>query len=90
MMRNRTTIVLILFLLFCALPAVTYAEDGYRLWQRYDLVKDAKKLKQYQGKLQQVVIEGNSPTLTVIRQELQQGLQGLLGNAVAVNNTLNY
>ena len=63
-----------------------YAEDGYRLWQRYDLVKDAKKLKTYQKMLQHVVVEGNAPTLTVVKQELQLALPGLLGNNVAISN----
>ena len=88
MMRNKNAFILLLLVLLCGLSNFAYAEDGYRLWQRYDLIKDAKKLKQYQGRLQQVVIEGSSPTLSVAKQELQQGLQGLLGKTVTIASSL--
>lgn len=57
-----------------------YAEDGYRLWLRYDKVADARLLLQYKKDLANVYIPGESPTLTVIRKELDQGLTGLLGS----------
>ncbi|KAA5541269.1 alpha-glucuronidase family glycosyl hydrolase [Adhaeribacter rhizoryzae] len=88
MIQNKIALTLLLLLLLAGLSVGAYAEDGYRLWQRYDLVKDAKKLKEYQGRVQQVVIEGSSPTLTVAKQELQQGLQGLLGKNIGNSNML--
>ena len=83
-MRHNIGKLLTLFLLLFGLTSVLVrAENGYRLWQRYDLIKDAKKLKDYRSQVSQYVIQGNSPTLTVIRQELQLALPGLLGTAIS-------
>ncbi len=58
------------------------AEDGYRLWLRYDKVQDASRLQQYRQQVTEVILEGNSPTLAIAKRELAQGLRGLLGQEV--------
>jgi alpha-glucuronidase len=63
-------------LLLSLLPLA--AEDGYRLWLRYDRIEGAPAIP--------VVVlsspgSSNSPTLTAARAELSTGLQGLLGQA---------
>ncbi|NLV19523.1 MAG: alpha-glucuronidase [Bacteroidetes bacterium] len=59
-----------------------YAEDGYRLWLRYDAVTDQKVLKEYGRIIKGWVVEGDSPVLAVAKKELQTGLDGLLGKSV--------
>ncbi|MBA9077262.1 alpha-glucuronidase [Rufibacter quisquiliarum] len=59
-----------------------HADDGYRLWLRYDLIKTEAKLARYRQHLQEIVVQGSSPTLKAAKDELKQGLSGLLGNAV--------
>ena len=61
---------------------VAFAEDGYRLWLRYDKITETQKLKSYQTCLNGWMIEGNSPTLTIAGHELQTGLSGLLGKEI--------
>ena len=56
-----------------------HAEDGYRLWLRYDLVSNSKKLKEYRELVRGWIVEGNSPTMAAARNELRIGLDGLLG-----------
>ena len=56
-----------------------FAEDGYRLWLRYEPIQDAQQKQRYQSMLQSVHFPGNSPTLKVARDELRRGLSGLLG-----------
>jgi alpha-glucuronidase len=58
------------------------AEDGYRLWLRYDLVSDPQILNQYNKSITGLIIEGESPTIRVARKELEMGLNGLLGREV--------
>ena len=58
------------------------AEDGYRLWLRYDKVQNAALLQQYQRNLNSVQVLGNSPTINVTKNELVNGLQGLLGKKI--------
>ncbi len=60
------------------------ADDGYRLWQRYDFIRDQQKRQSYLENIKGLLIEGNSPTLTVARQELETGVAGLLGQPLRV------
>lgn len=64
------------------------AEDGYEMWLRYVSVSDSKLLKQYQRQLSHLVIEGQSPTLSVTEAELMRGLGGLLNQTITRSKTL--
>jgi len=59
-----------------------FAEDGYRLWLRYDVIANADKLKEYKKSIKEIHFPGDSPTLRVARSELTPGLTGLLGSPV--------
>jgi alpha-glucuronidase len=72
----RRTILLGLLLAGAAPPA--RADDGYDLWLRYTRIADAQRLTEYRAAISQLVVEGDSPTLTVVREELARGLRGLL------------
>lgn len=70
-------------LLACCLQVFTStAEDGSRLWLRYDPVDNPKLLKTYQKHIRFWRIEGTSPTIEAARKELAEGLKGLLGAPV--------
>lgn len=66
-----------------------HAEDGYRLWMRYEKVSDPTVLRHYQNTLQNILVAGNSPTLTIARHELENGLRGLLGFPVSASKKIN-
>ncbi|MEZ5043135.1 MAG: alpha-glucuronidase family glycosyl hydrolase [Saprospiraceae bacterium] len=77
------------FLFFAILLAHSgIAEDGYRLWLRYDLITDAQQLALYRQSLQHYIIEGQSPTLEVVEHELKKALQGLLGTSITESTDL--
>src|SRR5450756_2059018 len=59
-----------------------HAEDGSRLWLRYDQIQDQKLVARYGAQVSEIVDADGAPTRTAIREELQQGLSGLLGYAV--------
>src|SRR5207248_2335911 len=63
-------------------------EDGYDLWLRYRLISNASLLADYRAAITRLVVEGNSPTLRVARDELATGLRGLLGRSVPVEPSL--
>lgn len=66
-----------LFLLVgCTLHAV--AEDGYRLWLRYDKIANKALYDEYRASITQVVFPGKSATLGVAQDELAAGLKGML------------
>ncbi|AHF14264.1 alpha-glucuronidase [Niabella soli DSM 19437] len=56
------------------------AEDGYRLWLRYDKVQDAALLQRYQSALTALSFYTSSATLDIAKKELIKGISGLTGN----------
>ncbi len=65
------------------------AEDGYRLWMRYEKISDPAVLRHYQNGIRGIVVEGSSPTLTIARQELENGLSGILSRKVAASQKIS-
>ncbi len=68
--------------------AAIRADDGYRLWLRYDLIPNATQRAAYVDALGGVVLATpeavDSPAITAARDELERGLGGLLGQAPPV------
>jgi alpha-glucuronidase len=67
---------LIFLLLLLAFPL--QAEDGYRLWLRYDRLSNPTAVRQYRAQLGRIYVEGNSPVIQVLKEELNLALAGLL------------
>ncbi|QDK82790.1 alpha-glucuronidase [Spirosoma sp. KCTC 42546] len=73
--------------LICCLlliSTLSYGDDGYRLWLKYDLIKDVAKREEYARSFQFIAVSNQSPILMNAAQELQLGLQGLLGKSVPI------
>lgn len=76
-----------LFLLFfCSL--LVRADDGYRLWLRYDRIEDEALREGYSNLLPTLWVIGKSAQLRAAEEELLLGLEGLLGNSVAPSAAL--
>ncbi|WP_207429168.1 alpha-glucuronidase family glycosyl hydrolase [Pedobacter sp. SYSU D00535] len=73
---KKLTLSLLLFVLLC--PWLQ-AEDGYRLWLRYDKVQDEQQLKTYRSQVRELIFPATSQTAMAAREELKEGLSGLLG-----------
>src|SRR5688572_23796409 len=71
----RKTVLLFTYLL-TALQLL--AEDGYRLWLRYDKIPDPHLLKQYRTSIGSILFPATTPVLKTAKKELLEGLQGLL------------
>jgi alpha-glucuronidase len=80
MIANMKKIIILLSCLF--LTASLHAEDGYRLWLRYDKINNARLLQEYKAIITSMQVEGNTPTLIAARNELTMGLEGLLGKKI--------
>jgi alpha-glucuronidase len=72
------------FITLLCIATSSQADDGYRLWLKYDLIKDAGKRDGYARSAQFIAVNGNSPILKSAAEELQTGLQGLLGKSVPI------
>ncbi len=81
-------VMLAFIILLCGSINHLYADDGYDLWLKYNKVTDAQKLAEYQAAITSVVIQGDSPTCKVMKDELQKGLSGLLGKETAFSNSV--
>ena len=66
---------LALILLFLSRLSTSWAEDGYRLWLRYDRILDSQLLQDYRKAITSIQLNGPYAA----NQELSLGLQGLLG-----------
>jgi alpha-glucuronidase len=75
------------FLLLLLKLSFIHAEDGYRLWLRYDRITDQRLLQQYRQTLASITFPANTPILTTARTELLTGLQGLLGETPPLQST---
>src|SRR4051812_17315800 len=65
-----------------------FAEDGYRLWLRYDKISDPAVLTNYRRLISSIVIEGNSSTILAAKKELTDGLQELLDKKISVTTSI--
>ena len=74
--------ILITYLLILLLPIGLKADDGYRLWLKYQKVTNAALLEQYRQAVQSYCVEQKSATISALQSELANGLKGLLGNDV--------
>ena len=85
-MMNRFLFCCGLFLFCC--PYALRAEDGYRLWLRYDRVADDSQRAAYAAALGQIILAtpagADSATMKVARDELTAALDGLLGIMPAI------
>jgi alpha-glucuronidase len=59
------------------------ADDGYRLWLRYDLIDDPLILKSYRNLISSWMFEGTSPLAMSAAEEMKIGLNGLLGSGIS-------
>jgi alpha-glucuronidase len=66
------------------LTLYTKADDGYRLWLRYDQLENPRLLQQYRQAISNFSVYGSSPTIHVAKDELTKGLQGLLGKSIVL------
>ncbi len=77
-MKKRSLLPFLLILFVTRLPA----EDGYRLWLRYDRIADDGLREQYSRNAASFYA-ASSATLDKAAEELANGLQGMLGRSIA-------
>lgn len=77
---KKTHCLLLLVLLTC-LQQLS-AEDGYRLWLRYDRITNTALLNEYRSQISSIYAEGHSPVLDAARGELMKGLSSLFGTTL--------
>jgi alpha-glucuronidase len=80
----------ICFVIYFLIGAATlYAEDGYRLWLRYDKIDNATLLQQYRNNITGIQVTASTSTLKIAKEELLNGLGGLLGKKITEQKTVS-
>ena len=74
-------------ILFLVHPLI--AEDGYRMWLRYDRIQDEELLIGYRENLTRVVLNDESPTMKAVKEEIRKGLTGLLATDVQFTGSIS-
>jgi alpha-glucuronidase len=75
-------------LLLITFFAQARAENGYRLWLRYDAITNKALKASYVNTLHQLIFPASSPTLLAAKNELQNGLKGLIQFTPAQANSM--
>ena len=68
-------------------PGRMHAEDGYRMWLRYDRIANPEILHDYRTRLSRIMLDGDSPTIHAAGKELERGLSGLLDAEVTITRS---
>lgn len=70
------------FLFILSLSPLLNADDGYRLWLKYDLIEDKYRRDQYITFAHQIHFNSVDPIVVSAAAELKKGLTGLLGKEI--------
>lgn len=76
-MRRIFPYLSILFFIFTTSSLI--ADNGYRLWLKYDLLQNEQLRENYKKAIKGWKTVGESETITIVNSELKKGLKGLLG-----------
>jgi alpha-glucuronidase len=87
-MKQHTPYRIVCTLFLALLLQSATGEDGYRLWLRYSLIADTGMREAYNSELRHFIVAGNSSTTEALREELQEGIGGLLGNKISFEDRL--
>jgi len=68
-------------LIFLVSPCLR-ADDGYRLWLRYDKISNPALLADYRSQFKTYCLEARFATAAAIKDELTTGIKGLLGTEI--------
>jgi len=85
--RRVWTACFTIVLLFLA-GTITRADDGYRLWLRYDPLPP-QLIATYRPQVTSIVVQGRSATLDAIRTELAGGCSVLLGATIPTSEKVD-
>jgi len=79
----------LLWILILIFPCTLFAEDGYRLWLRYDKIAQPELLSYYKKQASEIVNQQSCSIISAAREELQRGLGGLLGKNIPLSSSVS-
>src|SRR5882672_8021955 len=79
---------IIFFFSACFSLSSLHAEDGYRLWLRYEKIDDKNLLAQYRNQISFICFTDSTPAMLAAKEELLNGLEGLLDKKIIFNEQI--
>lgn len=77
------------FLYFISVNFFTFADDGYRLWLKYDLIKNNNQVIEYKRFTNFILNDfSENEIVNTAKKELERGILGLLGKKIATKQNL--
>ena len=73
----------IIYFFVSVTPVTLHAEDGYRLWLRYEKITDARVMSLYKKNIRSLAVVGNTPTIDVAKEEIIKAFSGLTGTTLS-------
>ena len=74
--------------LFLCISFSALGQKDYKLWLQYDEITNSKISSEYNAALKGIVSLGNSDTSKIAANELESGLQNMLGNTLLIKSKL--
>ena len=68
----------ILCLFLIVISSLSFSQNPYDLWLQYDNIEEQHILETYKNQVSNIYFSSNSPTGTVIKEEIQKAFKGLL------------
>jgi len=89
-MKNNNTMKFRLpfYLLMTLALQNSFADDGYKLWLKFDKINDPVLLKTYSASITGLMVNQSTPVMSTAAMELKTGLTGLLGKDIPIVNAL--
>jgi alpha-glucuronidase len=81
-LKNISAFIKTLLIPFFLFTLECNAEDGYRLWLRYDKIENEAYLIQVKNSIKEINFYGTSPQIEAAKKELRQGLEGLTASKI--------
>ncbi len=88
-LSNFFLIQLIIWFVLNAFSLNALAEDGYKLWLRYNKISSPKLLSRYKSSVTQVVINPSCPVLKAAQEEIEMGLKGMFQKDIPVSSSVS-
>ena len=79
---------IICFIVFQFTILLAIADNGYRLWLRYDVITDQQLLSSYRKMIKEIWVSGTSEIAIAAKEELEHGLSGLLNQKITFVSSL--
>lgn len=77
----------LIIILLLSITQLAHADDGYRLWLKFDLVANIQQRNSYAQKCQFIYSDNQDAITKTAQKELQAGLSGLLGKKISILTT---